>query len=130
MHVRPQSLFVVWLSLFLLVLALMPNNVVVFAARVRGMRRNGPRGRLLGASACVHHGGFDTTNECSQGPWPSCICATGAACKAHILSLDPSLQGKVWVIPSGTAVTKDKRTNRVRIFVDNTGKVLSAPRRG
>jgi hypothetical protein len=134
-HTKPQSLLVVVLvSLVLLLFAISPTSTVLVAAvrERRGIKGSGTQRGLQQQQVgeCTTHGGFDTINECSQGPWPSCICATGTACKAHILSLDPSLQGKTWIIRPGTAVKKNKRTDRVRIFVDDTGLVVSAPRRG
>ena len=62
--------------------------------------------------------------------WPdkSLICMTGEEAKQHILDTDASVL--VQILPEGSIVTMDYSLDRVRIFVDEVGKVVSQPKRG
>ena len=60
--------------------------------------------------------------------WPELAGKTGEEAKAAILEDDSKLQ--VDVLPEGSMVTMDYRLDRVRIFVDEAGKVARAPRKG
>ena len=60
--------------------------------------------------------------------WPELAGKTGEEAKAAILKDDSKLQ--VDVLPEGSMVTMDYRLDRVRIFVDEAGKVARAPRKG
>jgi Potato inhibitor I family len=72
-----------------------------------------------------------TQNEVSsQGPWPECVGKTGQECVALIEEQAPDVKGNVFVIPYGSMVTMDYRSNRVRVFVDEQGVVVKPPSRG
>jgi Potato inhibitor I family len=68
--------------------------------------------------------------DSSQGPWPECVGKTGQECVTLIEELAPDVKGNVFIIPYGSMVTMDFRTNRVRVFVDEQGVVVKAPSRG
>lgn len=53
---------------------------------------------------------------------------SGEEAKQHILAEDPTINAQV--LPEGSAVTRDYRPDRVRIFVDPNGIVIAVPRRG
>ena len=53
---------------------------------------------------------------------------TGEEAKNIILKDDPSID--VHVLPQGSIVTTDYRTNRVRVYVNANGIVVQPPRRG
>lgn len=72
-----------------------------------------------------------TQNEdSSQGPWPECVGKTGQECVALIEEQAPDVKGNVLIVPHGSIVTMDYRTNRVRVFVDEQGVVVKPPSRG
>ncbi len=58
--------------------------------------------------------------------WSGVVGLSGEEAKAAILKDNSNLN--VIILPEGTPVTRDYRWNRVRIFVDDNGKVVSAPR--
>jgi len=60
--------------------------------------------------------------------WPELVGKTGAEAKATIEEENPSLQ--VVIVPYGSVVTADYRTDRVRIYVDVEGIVVETPRIG
>mmetsp|Transcript_30910 Transcript_30910/g.67821 ORF Transcript_30910/g.67821 Transcript_30910/m.67821 type:complete len:152 (-) Transcript_30910:168-623(-) len=60
--------------------------------------------------------------------WPDLVGKSGEEAKAAILADDPKLT--VHVLPDGSMVTMDFRLDRVRIFVDEEGKVVGTPRKG
>jgi hypothetical protein len=66
----------------------------------------------------------------SEGPWPECVGKTGTECVAIIERVAPDVRGNVFVIPHGSMVTMDYRTDRVRVFVDEGGVVVQPPHRG
>jgi hypothetical protein len=53
---------------------------------------------------------------------------TGEEAKDKILQDKPNAD--VQILPEGSIVTKDYRTNRVRVFVDEENRVASVPRVG
>ena len=63
-----------------------------------------------------------------NGPWPECVGMTGEEATGKIRSLAPGVS--IQVVPSNSMVTCDYRTDRVRIFVDDSGKVKDPPNRG
>jgi hypothetical protein len=65
-----------------------------------------------------------------SGPWPNCVGMTGEECKAFIEADSPDLKGRVYIIGPDMMVTMDYRLDRVRISVNETGIVESAPGRG
>ena len=60
--------------------------------------------------------------------WPELTGKTGEDAKAAILKDDSKLQ--VDLLPEGSMVTMDYRTDRVRVFIDNDGQVVGVPRKG
>ncbi|KAL6052523.1 Subtilisin inhibitor-like [Balamuthia mandrillaris] len=60
--------------------------------------------------------------------WPEVKGLDFEEAKSLILQSDASLN--VQQVPDGSAVTMDRRPNRVRVFVDDQGKVVRAPKRG
>ena len=60
--------------------------------------------------------------------WPELTGKTGEDAKAAILKDDSKL--KVDLLPEGSMVTMDYRTDRVRVFIDNDGQVVGVPRKG
>lgn len=60
--------------------------------------------------------------------WSNLVGKTGEEAKAQILQQEPGLN--VIVMPQGAPCTRDYRLDRVRVFVDNDQKVVSAPRKG
>ena len=68
------------------------------------------------------------STEGPSGPWDSCVDKDAIICMNHIKLLDESLN--VVILPYGSIVTMDFRTDRVRIFVDEENKVKIAPRIG
>jgi hypothetical protein len=55
---------------------------------------------------------------------------TGGDCVNYIDSYAEDLQGHIYIISPGTAVTEDFQTDRVRIYVDEDGIVTAIPDRG
>jgi hypothetical protein len=64
------------------------------------------------------------------GPWPKCLGMTGQDCVNYIDSYAQDLEGRIYIISPGTAVTEDFQTDRVRIYVDEDGIVTAIPDRG
>ena len=64
--------------------------------------------------------------DCQE--FPQVVGLTGEEAKNVILQINPNLQ--VQIVPEGSMVTMDFRTDRVRIFVDGTGIVRNTPRIG
>lgn len=69
------------------------------------------------------HGSSATTME-----WRELVGQSGDNAKEKIKASHPDLT--VHVVPKGSMVTMDYRVDRVRIFVDEEGKVSSIPRIG
>ena len=67
--------------------------------------------------------------ETAEGPWPCCVGMSGTDCKVYIENKAPDLE-VVEIIGENEAVTKDYRTDRVRIFVNKSGTCVVVPRRG
>ena len=63
-----------------------------------------------------------------QGPWQKCIGMTGDDCISYIQENTQDLIFEL--IPDGSIVTLDFRTDRVRVFVDSNDIVVDAPGRG
>jgi hypothetical protein len=61
--------------------------------------------------------------------WPELVGLSGESAKPRILSDRPDIQ-KVQIIPYGSMVTADYRLDRVRIYVDQQGKVTQPPNIG
>lgn len=70
----------------------------------------------------------DGSKEGPNGPWDSCVDKDAIICMDHIKLLNESLN--VVILPYGSIVTMDFRTDRVRIFVDEDNKVQITPRVG
>ena len=70
----------------------------------------------------------DESTEGPSGPWGSCVDKDAIICMDHIKLLNESLN--VVILPYGSIVTMDFRTDRVRIFVDEENKVKITPRIG
>lgn len=66
--------------------------------------------------------------EGPDGPWDSCVDKDAIICMDHIKLLNKDLNAVI--LPYGSIVTMDFRTDRVRIFVDEENKVKIAPRIG
>lgn len=60
--------------------------------------------------------------------WPELVGKTGEEAEEKIKNDHPSLS--VSVVPEGSMMTMDYRTDRVRIMVDEDGKVNAAPKVG
>jgi hypothetical protein len=60
--------------------------------------------------------------------WPEVVGQTGQDAKAQILADRPDVT--VYILPEGSFVTMDYRTNRVRVFINGAGNVASPPRIG
>ena len=70
----------------------------------------------------------DGSKEGPNGPWDSCVDKDAIICMDHIKLLNESLN--VVILPYGSIVTMDFRTDRVRIFVDQDDNVKITPRIG
>ncbi|XP_033743532.1 subtilisin inhibitor CLSI-I-like [Pecten maximus] len=57
--------------------------------------------------------------------WPDCVGKTWQEAEAIIRKEYPNIS--VQVLPDGSMVTMDYRTERVRIFTDETGKIVRVP---
>lgn len=68
------------------------------------------------------------STEGPDGPWDSCVDKDAIICMDHIKLLNESLN--IVILPYGSIVTMDFRTDRVRIFVDDENKVKITPRIG
>lgn len=64
----------------------------------------------------------------SEGPWKDCVGMKGEEAREKIQAEASDV--KVQIVPHDSMVTADYRTDRVRIFVDESGKVARAPNRG
>lgn len=64
-----------------------------------------------------------------SGPWPKCIGMTGEDCVSYIEE-NANDDLVVMLVPFGSMVTTDFRTDRVRVFVDENDIVFAAPSRG
>eukprot|EP00004_Rigifila_ramosa_P026816 TRINITY_DN84_c0_g1_i2.p3 TRINITY_DN84_c0_g1~~TRINITY_DN84_c0_g1_i2.p3 ORF type:complete len:146 (-),score=27.36 TRINITY_DN84_c0_g1_i2:67-459(-) len=60
--------------------------------------------------------------------FPGAVGLTGEAARAHVLAQNAALS--VQLVPAGSPVTMDLRSDRVRIFVEADGTVRSVPRVG
>ncbi len=58
--------------------------------------------------------------------WPELVGLSGESAKSRILS-DRSDIKEVEIIPYGSMVTEDYQLDRVRIYVDQQGKVAQSP---
>jgi len=67
--------------------------------------------------------------ETSKGPWPCCVGMSGTECQVYIESKAPDLE-VVEIVGENDLVTTDFRTDRVRIFVDESGTCVEVPMRG
>lgn len=67
----------------------------------------------------------DDDNKMTRRSWPRAVGEDGETVKAEIEQENPKL--KVQILPYGSMVTMDFRTDRVRIFVDGDGKVVTTP---
>jgi hypothetical protein len=64
----------------------------------------------------------------ASGPWPKCVGMAGEECESYIESTTEGLT--VVIVPEGSMVTEDFRTDRVRIWVDANDIVVATPSRG
>ena len=65
-----------------------------------------------------------------QGPWPSCLGQDADDCVEYIQNSAKPSPSTIVVISPGTMVTDDFQKDRVRIYVDEDGKVNAIPDRG
>lgn len=84
--------------------------------------------QLLDTATAATTGGEEGANV--DGPWPECIGMVGEDCEKVIEENASDVIGNVFLLPVGSLVTLDYRTDRVRIWLDGDGKVESAPERG
>lgn len=68
----------------------------------------------------------DESAEGPDGPWESCLQKDAMICTDHIKLLNDNLN--VVILPYGSVVTMDFRTDRVRVFVDENNVVKMTPR--
>ena len=61
----------------------------------------------------------------SPRSWPQLVGMDGEAAKAQLEQEYPEM--RVQVVPYGSMVTMDYREDRIRIYVDEAGKVQRAP---
>ncbi|CAI7859613.1 unnamed protein product [Closterium sp. NIES-54] len=66
----------------------------------------------------------------SKTSWPEVVGMTGEKARDYILTSMPECNWDVKIIPYGRPVTRDYRTNRVRIFVDTENIVRVLPNIG
>jgi len=64
-----------------------------------------------------------------SGDWSSLVGQSGEEAVAKIKNENSDLEN-VLIVPHGSMVTMDYRTDRVRVFVDEQGKVSKTPKRG
>jgi hypothetical protein len=123
-HLRSQEPFEPMLSI---VLSALQNPVQALPEsapeEVPLLTKTLPEGEIKKMSSGSDAGG-------SSGPWPECVGKTGSQCVAIIEEQAPDVRGNVFVIPEGSMVTMDYRTDRVRVFVDEAGTVKTPPQRG
>ncbi|KAK1396850.1 putative Subtilisin inhibitor 1 [Heracleum sosnowskyi] len=67
-------------------------------------------------------------NHSRKTTWPEVVGMTGEEAKKQIEEESPGTS--VHLIPQNTFVTMDYRTNRVRLYIDSSGKVAVAPKVG
>lgn len=60
--------------------------------------------------------------------WGKLVGLTGGEAKARILQKEPNMN--VQILSKNSPTTRDYRTNRVRIFVDQANRVVREPFRG
>ena len=72
----------------------------------------------------------DDNKAAATWPEKSLVGMTGEEAKQAILAVDSTLDGKIFILPQDAMVTMDYREDRVRIFVDDDGKVVRQPKRG
>ena len=65
-----------------------------------------------------------------EGPWPECLGLGGTDCQRLIETYAEDVRGNVFIVPMDSFVTMDFRTDRVRIFVDESAIVTKIPKRG
>jgi hypothetical protein len=65
------------------------------------------------------------TVDATKTSWPELVGKNGQAAKATIAQ---ATAFTVQIVPDGSMVTMDVRTDRVRIFVDSDGNVIRPPR--
>ncbi len=65
----------------------------------------------------------------AKNSWPELVGVSGESAKSRILSYRPDIK-TIQIIPQGSMVTMDFREDRVRIFVDQQGKVAKSPHIG
>lgn len=61
-----------------------------------------------------------------QQSWPELVGMSGNAAKAKLQSGHPSL-AIIELVPEGSFVTEDYRTDRVRIWIDGTTQTVTVP---
>jgi hypothetical protein len=71
--------------------------------------------------------GIIMTGE-NKSSWPELVGLSGEAAKTRLEQEMPAM--KVQVVPYGSMVTEDYREDRVRIYLDDQGKVVKAPEIG
>ena len=64
----------------------------------------------------------------SEGPWPECNGIAGEECMRMIKAQARDVTA--FIVSQDDFVTDDYQTDRVRIFVDDEGKVSETPSRG
>lgn len=57
--------------------------------------------------------------------WPQCVGMDGLKAKELVIKDFPGAE--IHIVEEGSCVTEDERDDRVRIFVDENGKVNQAP---
>ncbi|KAL3839494.1 hypothetical protein ACJIZ3_024085 [Penstemon smallii] len=62
-----------------------------------------------------------------KSTWPEVVGLSGEEAKIKIEEEMPN-GSQIYVVPSGSFVTMDLRSDRVRIFIDSSGKVSYPPR--
>ena len=65
-----------------------------------------------------------------QGPWPECLGLAASDCVHLIETNAEDVRGHVYVIDPDMMVTMDFRTDRVRVWVDESNVVIEIPKRG
>ncbi|GJP55824.1 hypothetical protein CLOM_g14852 [Closterium sp. NIES-68] len=65
--------------------------------------------------------------DCSKTSWPEVLGMTGEEARDYIQAAVPQCNWTIEIIPFGAFVTMDYRSDRIRIFEDENGKVTTAP---
>jgi hypothetical protein len=67
-----------------------------------------------------------------QGPWPECVNMVATDCITYIETYAEDLRSShnIFIIEPDMMVTQDFRTDRVRIYVNESNIVIQTPRRG